>query len=270
MPVRLDFRAATHLPVDLGGLTPEWVCGKTVGEIERWSASVANETVPLAELFDVTGDIDDTEIHIAGELSHVAAIGAGMTTGIIRVEGNVGDRAGVGMSGGLLEIASNAGDRVGCEMRGGRIHVHGNVGDFAGAALPGARRGMTGGELFIDGAAGFEAGRAMRRGLIVIGGAAGDSVGLNLVAGTILVLGRCGPRPGVGMRRGTIALFAPPAEIPLTFRQANRQQPQFMRLLLNYVRQAGISIPDELLNAEYQSFGGDLLALGKGEVLVKL
>jgi formylmethanofuran dehydrogenase subunit C len=269
MPLRLEYRAATQLPVDLAGLTPEWICGRTIGEISRHATVLGNQKVALADLFKVSGDPADAEIHFAGDLSGVSSIGAEMTSGVIRVEGNVGDRAGANMSGGLLEIAGNAGDRVGCEIRGGQIRVRGDVGDFAGAALPGARRGMTGGELYIDGAAGREVGRAMRRGLIVVGGAAGDSVGLNLIAGTILVLGRCGPRPGIGMRRGTIALFSPPVEIPLTFRAANRQRPHFMRLLLNYVRQAGIALAGNLLTAEYDSFGGDLLALGKGEILVQ-
>jgi formylmethanofuran dehydrogenase subunit C len=102
----------------------------------------------------------------------------------------------------------------------------------------------------------------------MVGGAAGDSVGLNLIAGTILVLGRCGPRPGVRMRRGTIALFSPPVDIPLTFRRAVRQRPQFMRLLLNYLRQNGVPSAGDFLEAEFDSFGGDLLALGKGEIFV--
>jgi formylmethanofuran dehydrogenase subunit C len=269
MPLHLECRATIDLPVDLDGLTPEWAAGAPLREIERWPTRIGNQAVPLAELFVISGKPGDSEIHLAGDLAHVHSIGAAMTSGVIRVEGSVGRHAGAGMMGGLLEIAGNAGDRVGCEMRGGRIHVNGDAGDFAGGALAGARRGMTGGELFIDGATGNEVGRAMRRGLIVVGGAAGDSVGLDLIAGTILVFGSCGPRPGIGMRRGTIGLLTPPAEIPLTFRPANRQQPQLMRLLLNYVRQAGISSAGEHLDAEFDSFGGDLLALGKGEILVK-
>jgi formylmethanofuran dehydrogenase subunit C len=269
MPLRLEYRAETPLPVDLAGLTPEWVSGRPLAEIERWAARVGNLEVPLAELFVTSGDPGDSEIHFVGDLSHVHSVGAAMIGGAIRVEGGVGRHAGTGMTGGLLEITGNAGDGVGCEMHGGRIHVHGDAGDFAGGALAGARRGMTGGELFIDGAAGSEVGRAMRRGLIVVGGAAGDSVGLNLIAGTILVFGSCGPRPAIGMRRGTIGLFTAPAGIPLTFRPANRQRPQFMRLLLNYVGRAGVSPATQFLDAEFDSFGGDLLALGKGEILVK-
>ena len=269
MPLRLEYRTEKQLPVDLDGLTPEWVRGRRLAEIERWAARVGNQSVALAELFVISGDSGDGEMRFTGDLSHVHSIGATMTGGIIRVEGSVGRHAGNGMTGGLLEVAGNAGDRVGCEMHGGRIHVHGHAGDFAGGALAGARRGMTGGELFIDGATGSEVGHAMRRGLIVVGGAAGDSVGLNLIAGTILVFGPCGLRPGIGMRRGTIGLFTMPVEIPLTFRPAIRQQPQFMRLLLNYVSRTGVSSAMQFLDAEFDSFRGDLLALGKGEILVK-
>ncbi len=269
MTLHLEYRAETQLPVDLDGLTPEWVRGRRLAEIERWTARIGNQSVALAELFAISGDSGDGEMRFAGDLSHVHSIGATMTGGVIRIDGSIGRHAGTGMTGGLLEISGDAGDRVGCEMHGGRIHVHGHAGDFAGGALAGARRGMTGGELFIDGAAGSEVGRAMRRGLIVVGGAAGDSVGLNLIAGTILVFGSCGPRPAIGMRRGTIGLFTTPAEIPLTFRPANRQRPQFMRLLLNYVGRAGVSPATQFLDAEFDSFGGDLLALGKGEILVK-
>ena len=128
---------------------------------------------------------------------------------------------------------------------------------------------MTGGEIFIDGAAGTEIGRAMRRGLIAVGRAGGDSIGLNLLAGTILVFGRCGPRPGIGMRRGTIGLFAPPVEIPLTFRQASRAVPQFMRLLLTHLERSGFSAAGRFLNSRYLGYHGDQLALGKGEILVR-
>ena len=270
MPLRLDYRVETPLPVDLACLTPDWVCGRPLREIERWATRIGNQEVPLAELFVISGDSGDGEMRFTGDLSHVHSVGSAMTSGVIRIDGSVGRHAGTGMTGGLLEISGNAGDRVGCEMHGGRIHVHGHAGDFAGSALAGARRGMTGGELFIDGAAGSEVGHAMRRGLIVVGGAAGDSVGLNLIAGTILVLGPCGPRPGIGMRRGTIGLFTSAVEIPLTFRPANRQRPQFMRLLLSYVGRAGVSSATQFLDAEFDSFGGDLLALGKGEILVNV
>jgi formylmethanofuran dehydrogenase subunit C len=269
MSLKLTFRAKTHLPIDLGGLTPDWARDKQLGEIERWQAQLGRDQVPLAELFNVSGDPADGQMELTGHMPNVHSIGAGMAEGTIRVEGNVGRHAGAEMRGGGLVVTGSAGDWLGREMRGGRIQVRGAAGDFAGGTLAGTRRGMAGGEIFIDGSAGMEIGRAMRRGLIVVGGAAGDSLGLNLLAGTILVFGRSGPRPGIGMRRGTIGLFTEPAEIPLTFRRAARGRPQFMRLLLNYLRQAGLSAAEPFLDSEYVSYDGDLLSLGRGEILFR-
>ncbi|HEV2972898.1 MAG TPA: formylmethanofuran dehydrogenase subunit C [Pirellulales bacterium] len=269
MPLRFEHRAELTLPVDLAGITPEWARDQRLEEIERREVLVGNHRMPLAELFAVSGDPSDAEIDLVGDLSRVHAIGAGMTSGTIRVEGDVGRQLGAEMSGGKIHVMGHAGDWLGREMRGGRIHVAGNAGDFAGGSPAAARRGMSGGELLIAGNAGDEVGRAMRRGLIVVGGAAGDSLGLNMVAGTALVFGRCGPRPGLGMRRGTIGLFTAPAELPLTFRRANRWRPQFMRLLLNYVCRIGMTGADQFLDSEYLSYHGDLLRLGKGEILVR-
>jgi formylmethanofuran dehydrogenase subunit C len=148
------------------------------------------------------------------------------------------------------------------------IHVHGNAGHLVGAAYRGSRKGMTGGTLFIDGNAGNEIGLSMRRGLIAIGGGAGDMVGFNLIAGTVLVFGECGIRPGAGMRRGTIGLFGPnPPELLPSFRFGSTFQPTFLRVLLREVRRQGFGFDESLLNAEFDLYHGDLVALGKGEVL---
>jgi hypothetical protein len=42
-----------------------------------------------------------------------------------------------------------------------------------------------------------------------------------------------------------------------------------MRLVLNYLRQAGVSAAELLLDSQYVSYDGDLLALGRGEILVR-
>ena len=269
MPLHLTPRQASSLPIDLAGLTPDAIRDKRLAEIERQPVAFGNRSVPLAELFAIRGDPADGAIEIDGDAAHVHSLGAGMTSGAIRVAGNVGRHAGAEMCGGRLRIEGDAGDWLGRAMRGGRIAIGGRAGDFAGGASAGWRRGMTGGEIFISGAAGAEIGRAMRRGLIVVGGSAGDSLGLNLLAGTILAFGPCGENPGVGMRRGTIGLFAGPVRLPLSFRRANRWQPQFMRLLLDYLSRAGVAAAESYLDACYVAHHGDLLALGKGEILVR-
>jgi formylmethanofuran dehydrogenase subunit C len=269
MPLRLDLRAESTLPMALIGLTPSSVSRWSLSQIERFATSIGNDLVALAELFAVSGDPSDLTIEIRGDIPNARGAGAMMTEGTIRVEGSVGRHAGAVMRGGELIVSGDAGDWLGREMKGGRIRVAGDAGDFVAASLPGEKRGMSGGEIFIEGNAGDEIGRRMRRGLIVVGGAAEDSVGLNLLAGTILVFGRCGPRPGIGMRRGTIGLFGERPELPLSFRQSGRTSPVFMRLLSRYLNQVGVGGADRVLDSKFISFDGDLLSHGKGEILVR-
>ncbi len=270
MSLKLQFRDSFRLHVDLAGVvTPTWMAKHSLAEIERREVSAGNEFVPLAELFAVSGDPTDMRIELSGDMPKVANIGGGMSEGTIHVEGSVGRHAGGGMSGGELIVNGDAGDWLGFRMSGGRIRVSGNAGRFVAAAAPGEPRGMTGGEIFIGGDVGSEVGQWMRRGLIAIGGDAGESAGSQMLAGTILVFGRCGPRPGIGMRRGTIGVFTGQPELPLTFRRGNRWRPQFMQLLLTYLRQQSVTAAQQVAEGDYVTHHGDMLALGRGEIFVK-
>ena len=129
---------------------------------------------------------------------------------------------------------------------------------------------MTGGEILIDGNVGNELGHTMRRGLIAVGGNAGDAAGVGMIAGSIFVFGNPGIRNGAGMKRGTIAFLsstAPPEMLP-TFRFASTYQPLFMRIWLNHLRGIGFSPADDVVPSSYRRYCGDLLELGKGEILV--
>jgi formylmethanofuran dehydrogenase subunit C len=226
-----------------------------------------NAQVPLAEFFTVEGDAGDGHIRIEGDCSRVKLVGAGMTTGRITIHGNIGMHLGAEMSGGEIQLHGHAGDWVGAEMRGGRIHLHGDAGHLVGAAYRGSRLGMRGGVILVDGKAGNEIGGTMRRGLIVIGGDTGDFVGVSLIAGTIFVFGRPGIRTGAGMKRGTIALFGAKPQLLPTFRLDCVYRPVFMGLYLRQLRAWGFSFPQEFLHGSYQRYSGDLVSLGKGEVL---
>jgi formylmethanofuran dehydrogenase subunit C len=274
MPLRLQFKSAVcksagAAPIRLAGLIPDWTQSRRLAEIGEFPVVCGNQQVSLGELFAITGNPSDGRIELVGDLSAVHGIGAAMTSGSIFVEGNVGCHAGAEMGGGQLEIRGAAGDWVGCQMRGGRIHVHGPVQDHAAAAYPGSPRGITGGELLIDGNAGNGFGYRMRRGLVAVLGSAGDDLGAGLIAGTILVGGSCGRRAGADMRRGTIAILGPGPELLPTFIRANRLQPQFLQLLFVHLRRAGLDIQDESLRGEYVLHHGDLLASGRGEILVR-
>ena len=275
MPLELHLTADSRLPIDFAGIGPEQIRGQSLGEIERTKIFCGNRQLPLAELFAVSGDPADGEIHLTGDLSSVHGIGARMAAGSIRVEGNAGRHLGAEMRGGRIEVSGDAGDWLGAEMHGGQIRLHGSAADHAAAAYPGSPRGMTGGELLVDGNAGNYLGTALRRGLVAVGGSAGDGVGARMIAGTILIGGPCGRHIGAGMRRGTIALMAQsgettssPSLLP-TFARANRWTPQIMRLLMVHLHRNGFPGAEAWIESIYDIYHGDQLALGKGEILVR-
>lgn len=270
MAIRLSYTAKTSVPVEIEGLTTDWARDKSISEIERFEIFHGNCKIPLAEMFRVSGDASDGEMDFEGDLSGVHWAGAHMTSGTVRVHGAVGRHAGSQMRGGRLVVEGNAGGWTGAEMRGGLIHVKGNAGHLTGAAYRGSSKGMTGGTILVNGSAGNEIGLTMRRGLIAVGGTAGDMAGFNMIAGTIAVFGQCGIRPGAGMRRGTLALLgaSPPQLLP-SFRYATVCRPQVMKLMLRVLINSGFAVDDALLDSEYDLYHGDMVSLGRGEVLFR-
>jgi len=267
MPLILESIAQTTIPIEVEGLIPSAVTGKSLGEIERLKIAHGNREVPLAELFRASGDPADERIEMRGDLSGVHGIGAGMDHGEIRVLGSAGRNVGSEMTGGRIVVEGDVDDWLGAQMHGGLIHVRGRAGNLTGAAYRGSVRGMTGGTILLDGPTGDELGRGMRRGLIAVGGA-GDAVGFNMIAGSILVFGPCGIRPGASMRRGTIGIFVSerPPLLP-TFRYGCRLRPVFLAMLFKELARLGYPIPPSLLDTDCELYHGDLLALGRGEVL---
>jgi formylmethanofuran dehydrogenase subunit C len=270
MALRLSYRAETPIPVEIEGLTPEWACDKPLSQIERFEVFHGNRKLPLAEMFQISGDPADKRFDFEGNLSGVHWIGAHMSGGEIHIHGPAGRHIGSEMTSGRIIVEGNAGGWVGAEMHGGFIHVQGNAEHLVGAAYRGSRKGMTGGTILIGGNAGNEVGHTIRRGTIAIGGAVGDMLGFNMLAGTILVFGECGIRPGAGMRRGTIALYGPnsPPLLP-TFRFGSAYQPVVMRMVLRNLRTNGLPIDESLEGADFDLYHGDLVALGKGEILLR-
>jgi formylmethanofuran dehydrogenase subunit C len=265
--LRLHYKSTTTIPVEAECLTPDNLAGKTVAEIAALPVQHGNVQVPLGEFFAVEGDPGDRELVIEGDCSRVKWIGSDMTTGRITVHGNVGMHLGAEMRGGEIHVHGQAGDWVGAEMRGGLIHVRGDAGHLVGGAYRGSRAGMRGGVILVDGKAGNEVGGTMRRGLIAVGGAAGDFVGVSMIAGTIFVFGPPGVRTGAGMKRGTIALYSGPPQLLPTFRFACVYRPVFLRMYLRQLKAWGFPLAEEHLHGSYRRYSGDLVSLGKGEVL---
>ncbi|MBA4019101.1 MAG: formylmethanofuran dehydrogenase subunit C [Pirellula sp.] len=264
----LTYQNHSSIPVEVEGIVPEALRGRSVAEIERTKILHGNREVPLAELFRVSGSAEDEQITFVGDLAGVHWIGAKQRLGVIRVEGDAGRHLGSELDGGTIHVSGDAGDFPGTEMRSGLIHVRGSVGNLAGGAYRGSARGMTGGTLLIGGDAGHEVGSTMRRGLIAVGGNVGDLAAFNMIAGTVLVMGAAGQRAAAGMRRGTLAVLGGTQPLLPTFREAGRCRPTYMRLYAAELQRRDFRPPAEFGGCEWQQFTGDLLTVGKGEVLV--
>jgi formylmethanofuran dehydrogenase subunit C len=270
MAIRLTYKAQTSVPVEIEGFTPDWACDKSVNEIERFEIFHGNCKIALKEMFDVAGDAGDKCMEFEGNLAGVHWIGAHMSSGRVRIHGAAGRHVGSQMRGGEILVEGDAGGWVGAEMHNGLIHVKGNAGHLTGAAYRGSSKGMTGGTILVDGNAGNEIGLTMRRGIIAIGGSAGDTVGFNMIAGTVLVFGECGIRPGAGMRRGTLVLIGPiPPQLLPSFRYATTYQPPAIRLLLRTIKDQGFDFDPALVQSEYDLYHGDLVSVGRGEILFR-
>lgn len=267
MPLEVQLKVETLIPVEVEGIVPEHLRGKSISEIERLPIFHGNEKLPLAELFRVAGSAEDNQLVFEGQLAGVHWIGAKMSEGSIRVESDAGRHVGSEMTGGHIEVQGNAGDWLGGEMHGGVVRVRGGAGDLVGSAYRGSQRGMTGGTILVDGPVGNEIAHSMRRGLIAVG-AAGDFAALNMIAGTLLVFGPIGDRPAAGMRRGTLGLFGPekPRLLP-TFRAGGCLRPLFLQLMFRELNRLEYAVDRALWSADYQMHYGDLTTVGRGEVL---
>jgi formylmethanofuran dehydrogenase subunit C len=69
------------------------------------------------------------------------------------------------------------------------------------------------------------------------------------------------------MKRGTIACFGPPPALLPTFRYTCTYRPVFLALYLRQLKAWGFPAGERFLHARWRRHGGDLVALGKGEIL---
>lgn len=266
---RLTFILAAPPPqrVDLSALIPEQLRGKSVQEIAALPINTTRAGLKVGDLFNLReGDRDEIVFDGGGE--RMDRIGAGMSSGSIRVGGEVGVEAGRRMTGGSLFIDGDAGPFAGSGMRGGKLTIDGNVGERLGGPLAGETEGVTGGVLRVLGDAGPRAGDRMRRGFILIEGAAGECVGSRMIAGTIAIGGVAGPLPGYLMNRGTILIAGGVERIGSTFLDCGQFELVAARLLATFV--AGDSpVLGQAFRGPLRRYAGDLAALGKGEILAR-
>jgi len=264
-PLVFTLKVTPPQRLDLSGLLPHLLNGKSSKDIAALEIGTTREKVTVGDLFRIrSGSADEIRFETGSE--RFDGIGQGLQGGRITVAGDVGINAGRRMTGGELIISGHAGPYAGSGMAGGRLEILGDAGDFLGGPREGEVNGMSGGLLLVRGTAGQRAGDRLRRGTILIEGDAGDWVGSRLIAGTLVVLGHVGANPGYLMRRGTIMLAKPPTLTP-TFIDCGHFSSAFAavfgRFLLAESRGAA-----RLLRAPLRRFAGDMAVLGKGEIFV--
>lgn len=88
-----------------------------------------------------------------------------------------------------------------------------------------------------------------------------------MLAGTIIVLGELGIRTGASMKRGTI-ISMHGAEMLPTFTYSCLYYPPFTRMILQYIKDLGLSINDDQIVGQYQRWCGDAVELNRGEILI--
>jgi len=160
--LHLQYNGATTIPLEAECLTPDHLIGKSLAQIAAMPVFHGNRETQLGDWFTLHGDSGDGELVIDGDCSRIKWIGAEMTRGRIRINGDAGMHLGSEMSGGVIDLMGNAGDWVGAEMRGGRIHIRGRAGHLVGAVYRGGRKGMRGGTILIEGDAGDEVSSHLR------------------------------------------------------------------------------------------------------------
>jgi formylmethanofuran dehydrogenase subunit C len=261
----LTIQVQPRAPLEAEIITPDNFRGKAAADIARLPVTHGNEQASLGDFFKIDGKGSE-EIILNGDVSRVKNIGAGMTLGSLRINGDSGMHLGAAMRGGEINAFGSVGDWAGAEMTGGKIHVRGSAGHGLGGAYRGSRYGMNRGLIIVEGSAGNEAGAAMRRGLIVVTQDAGDFAGAFMVAGSVVVFGKLGIRAGAGLLRGTIVTFQP-AELLPTYRYNCSYNPSFMNLLFQSIRSNGVSVPD-CGKGCFRRYSGDFNRLGKGEILI--
>ena len=199
------------IPVTAESISPDFVAGRSLREIELAEVWEGNRRVKLGSLFKIQGETgripNDCTIRIMGNVSSVRRIGYRMTEGSIQIDGDAGMYLGERMRGGSIAVAGSAGSWIGTEMRGGQIEVKRNAGDSVGGSVRGGTKGMRGGVMMIHGDCGTEAGAWMRGGAIRIKGNCDLYAGIHMRNGTIVVERNCAGRVGAHATNGRIIVL---------------------------------------------------------------
>lgn len=150
------FKNISSAKLDCSQLTANGLVGLSIEQIKNLTLG----NLKLADVFEVSGD-DVQNILFKNSTTQLDYIGHKMTSGMITIDGNVGDFLGAQMQNGTIICQGNAGDRVGDQMRRGLILVDGNVGAYCASR-------MIAGTIGVYGQASQYLGFAMKRGTILL------------------------------------------------------------------------------------------------------
>ncbi|MFK7767538.1 MAG: formylmethanofuran dehydrogenase subunit C [Mariniblastus sp.] len=271
MALLLTQQVETTIPIEVKGITPDRLAGRSENEIGKTMIWHGRRQVELGSVFSISGSISDDETIVwAGNLTPVHQIGAAMHTGVVRISSEAGRHVGSQMTGGTIIAESDVSDFLGVEMSGGMIRVQGSAGDLVGGNYPGSKSGMNRGSILIEGNAGKGVGQSMRRGTIVVKGDSGKLSGWNMRAGTILVLGKCGANVGAGMTRGTIVVGNDEqTKLLPTFLKGAAQPVPVLQMISNWLVKQQFDFDTDVLKSSFQTYYGDQLRGGRGEIMVR-
>jgi len=248
------------IPVTADCISPDFIAGKSLREIELTEIWEGNRRVKLGSLFKVHGEMGSTPkdclIRITGNVSSVRGIGYRMTAGAIEVDGDAGMYLGERMRGGSVVVTGNAGSWLGTQMRDGRIEIKGNAGDSVGGSVRGGTKGMRGGTITIHGECGTEAGAWMRNGTIRIKGNCDLYAGIHMKNGTIVLEKGSAGRVGAHMTNGRIIVLGNMGGV----------LPSFQFEEIRQTAKAG----DEKIPGPFYVFSGDVNEEGQGRLFARV
>jgi len=254
----LELKRQPSVPVDSKVISPNILAEKSLEEIAKLKLWEGNRQIELSDLFIVKGETggpaSDLQVVISGEMRKIRCLGYRMSSGSLRIKGDVGMYVGEEMCGGSISIEGSAESWLGSKMRGGNIEVFGDAGDHVGAPYRGSREGLTGGQITIHGGAGVEVGCWMSDGVIRIGGNVGMFPGIYMCGGIILIEGDCIGRAGAGMTGGRVII-------------RGRLETILPSFSTEEIRDR-VRVGDERIEGPFYVFQGDVGSARTGRILV--
>ena len=96
LAVRTDLsdHEVLYQSLSVQGLLPEFVATQSLADIKQLPVLCDNRPARLCDFFHVDGNPEDKQIECSGDFSRVHFLGAGMQSGTIIVQGNVGRHSG--------------------------------------------------------------------------------------------------------------------------------------------------------------------------------